>query len=139
MLAHEQILQAQVVFIARTEPRFIDRLRARFVKPKNMARYEPNHCEMDECAEEFIPAEMFIGEARVQREEEQEMTEMKPVPSQIREAQSSSMIRPAQCRGVQVSERNGVWEVLVDGKFRGDYHRKEHAYAAADLHILLPR
>jgi hypothetical protein len=29
--------------------------------------------------------------------------------------------------------------VRVDGKFRGDYHQKEHALAAAALHKLSPR
>lgn len=32
---------------------------------------------------------------------------------------------------VQVRERNGVWEVRVDGIFRGDCHRSEHAQSAA--------
>ena len=34
---------------------------------------------------------------------------------------------------VQVRERNGIWEVKVDGKFRGDYHQQQHALAAAAL------
>lgn len=34
---------------------------------------------------------------------------------------------------VQVRERNGIWEVKVDGRFRGDYHQKEHADAAAAI------
>lgn len=46
------------------------------------------------------------------------------------------MDRPAQRGGVEVRERNGIWEVQVDGKFRGDYHQKEHALAAAALHKL---
>ena len=64
------------------------------------------------------------------------MTNMKPVPPKSRGAQNSSMNRPAQRGGVQVRERNGIWEVQVDGKFRGDYHHKEHALAAAALHKL---
>jgi hypothetical protein len=38
----------------------------------------------------------------------------------------------AQSDGVQIRDRNGVWEVKVDGVFRGDYHQKEHAIAAAE-------
>jgi len=49
------------------------------------------------------------------------------------------MNRPAQRGGVQVRERNGIWEVQVDGKFCGDYHQREHAFAAAALHKLSPR
>ena len=39
----------------------------------------------------------------------------------------------AEAGRVQFRERNGIWEVRVDGVFRGDYHRKEHAAAAAAL------
>lgn len=46
---------------------------------------------------------------------------------------------PAQHGGVEVRERNGIWEVQVDGKFRGDYHQEEHALAAAALHKLSRR
>ena len=49
------------------------------------------------------------------------------------------MNRPQQRGGAQVHERNGIWEVRVDGKFCGDYHQKEHALAAAALHKLSPR
>ncbi|MCR9147095.1 MAG: hypothetical protein NXH74_07820 [Rhodobacteraceae bacterium] len=67
------------------------------------------------------------------------MTNMKPVLPKSKGAQYSSMNRPAQRGGVQVRERNGIWQVQVDGKFRGDYHQREHALAAAALHKLSPR
>ena len=67
------------------------------------------------------------------------MTVKQPVPPKGRGEKGSSMNRPAQRDGVQVRERNGIWEVQVDGKFRGDYHQKEHALAAAALHKLSPR
>lgn len=47
--------------------------------------------------------------------------------------------RPGQHGRVQVRERNGVWEVRDDGVFRGDYHKQEHALAAAELLKLSPR
>lgn len=61
------------------------------------------------------------------------MTEKQPVPTTSIGEQGSSMGRPAQQSGVQVRERNGIWEVTADGKFRGDYHQREHAVAAAAL------
>lgn len=67
------------------------------------------------------------------------MTVKQPVSLKSRGAQDSSMNRPARRGGVQVRERNGIWEVQVNGKFRGDYHQKEHALAAAALHKLSPR
>lgn len=68
VLAHERILQAPIAYMARTEPRFIDHLRARFVEPMSMARHEHDHRETDDYAEEFIRAVMLIGEARAQWE-----------------------------------------------------------------------
>ncbi|UYV38335.1 hypothetical protein N4R57_04395 [Rhodobacteraceae bacterium D3-12] len=139
VLAHERILQALIAYMARTEPRFIDHLRGRFVEPMSMARHEHDHRETDDYAEEFIRAVMLLGEARAPNAKEPEMTNMKPVQLKSKGGQGSSMNRPPQRGGVQVRERNGIWEVQVDGKFRGDYHQKEHALAAAALHRLSPR
>lgn len=139
VLAHERILQALIAYMARTEPRFVDHLRERFVEPMSMARHEHDHRETDDYAAEFIRAVMLLGEARVPKAKEGEMTDTKPVPPKSSGAQESSMNRPAHRGGVQVRERNGIWELHVDGKFRGDYHQKEHALAAAALHKLSPR
>lgn len=139
VLAHEKVLQALIAYMARTEPRFIDHLRERFVEPMSMARHEHDHRETDDYAEEFIRAVMLLGEARAPNAKKPEMTNIKSVLPKSRGAQNSSMNRPAQRGGVQVRERNGIWEVRVDGKFRGDYHQKEHALAAAALHKLSPR
>mgnify|MGYP000851850800 CR=1 FL=1 len=139
VLAHERILQALIAYMSRTEPRFIDHLRERFVEPMSMARHEHDYRETDDYAEEFIRAVMLLGEPRVPKAKEHEMTDMKPEPPNSKGGRGSSMNRPAQRGGVQVRERNGIWEVQVDGKFRGDYHQKEHALAAAALHKLSPR
>ncbi|MDF0603514.1 hypothetical protein P1J78_22545 [Psychromarinibacter sp. C21-152] len=138
VLAHERILQALIAYMARTEPRFVDHLRERFVEPMSMARHEHDHRETDDYAAEFIRAVMLLGEARVPKAKEPEMTDMKPVPPKSRGEQGSSTNWPAQRGGVQVRERNGIWEVRVDGKFHGDYHQKEHALAAAALVNLSP-
>lgn len=139
MLAHERILQALIAYMARTEPRFVDHLRERFVEPMSMARHEHDYRETDDYAEEFIRAVMLLREASVPKAKEPEMTDMKPVPPRSSGAQEPSRNRPKQRGGVLVHERNGIWEVRVDGKFRGDYHQKEHALAAAALHKLSPR
>ncbi|WP_420861918.1 hypothetical protein [Algirhabdus cladophorae] len=139
VLAHERILQALIAYMARTAPRFIDHLRARFVEPMSMARHEHDHRETDDYAEEFIRAVMLLGETRAPNAKGPKMTDKQPVPLKSKGAQGSSMDRPARRDGVQVRERNGMWEVEVDGKFRGDYCQKEHALAAAALHKLSPR
>lgn len=132
------ILQALIACTARTEPRFGDHLRERFVELLKMIEREHVHRETDDYAEEFIRAAMLLGDG-VAKAKEPEMIDMKPVPTDRKWGQGSSM-KPRKHRGgVQVSERNGIWEVRVDGEFRGDYHQKEHALAAAALHKLSPR
>ena len=138
MLAHEKVLQALIAYMARTEPRFIDHLRARFVEPMRMTRHEHDHRETDDYAEDFIRAVMVLGEVRAPKAKESDVTDNQTAPSSS-QGEGSSMDRPARRGGVQVRERNGIWEVQVDGKFRGDYHQKEHALAAAALHKLSPR
>ena len=111
--------------------------RWRCPEPMSMARHKHDHRETDDYAEEFIRAVMLLGEAP--KAKEPKMTNMKPVPLKSKGEQGSSMNRPPQRGGSEVRERNGIWEVRVDGKFRGDYHQKEHALAAAALHKLSPR
>ena len=43
VLAQEKKLQALRAFMARTEPRFIDHLRERFVAPMHMSRHQHYH------------------------------------------------------------------------------------------------
>jgi hypothetical protein len=43
VLAHEKMRHALRAFMARTEPRFIDHLRERFVAPVHMSRHENDH------------------------------------------------------------------------------------------------
>ncbi len=139
VLAHERILQALIAYMAQSEPRFVDHLREQFVEPMSMARHEHDHRETDDYAEAFIRAVMLLGEPRAPYAKEPDMTNMKPVPPKSKGGQGSSMNRPPQRGGVQVRERNGIWQVNVDGKFRGDYHQKEHPPGAASLHKLSPR
>ncbi len=139
VLAHERILQALIAYMARTEPRFVDHLRERFVEPMRLTRHEHDHRETNDYAEEFMRAVMLLGEARAPNAKEPEMTDKQRVPPKSKRGQGSSMNWPPHRGGVQVRERNGIWEVKIDGKFRGDYHQKEHALAAAALHKLSPR
>ena len=51
-----------------------------------------------------------------------------------RKTTPAPLLSPAAQPGrVQLKERSGIWELRVDGIFRGDYHSKEHATAAAAL------
>jgi hypothetical protein len=133
VLAHERVLQALIAYMARTEPRFIDHLRERFVEPMSMARHEHDHRETDDYAEDFIRAVMLLGEVRAPKAKEPDVSDKQSVPPRSKGEKGSSIDWPAQRGGVQVRERNGIWEVKVDGKFHGDYHQKEHALAASAL------
>lgn len=139
VLAHEKVLQALIAFMARTEPRFIDHLRERFVEPMRMARHEHDYRETDDYAEEFIRAVMLLVDVRAPKAKEPDVTDEQPGLPKGQERPGPFQERPARHDRVQVRERNGIWEVKVDGKFRGDYHQKEHALAAAALHRLSPR
>ena len=79
VLGHERVLQALIAFMARNEPRFVDHLRERFVEPMSMARHEHGHRDTDDYAEEFIRAVMLIGEMRVPKAKEPDVTDKQPV------------------------------------------------------------
>lgn len=80
VLAHERVLQALIAYMARTEPRFIDHLRERFVEPMRMARHENDHRETDDYAEEFIRAVMLLGDVRAPKAKEPDVTDKQAVP-----------------------------------------------------------
>jgi hypothetical protein len=139
VLAHEKVLQALIAYMARTEPRFMDHLRERFVEPMSMAQHEHDHRETDDYAEEFIRAVMLLGEVRAQSEGAGNDRQATRAAETQRSTRGLPWTGQQQLGGVQVRERNGIWEVQVDGKFHGDYHQKEHALAAAALHKLSQR
>mgnify|MGYP006302963989 CR=1 FL=1 len=139
VLAHERVLQALIAYMARTEPRFIDHLRDRFVEPMRMTRHEHDHRETDDYAEEFIRAVMLLGDVRAPKAKEPDMTDKQPVSPRRGGGQGPAMDRPERPDRVQIRQRSGIWEVKVDGKFHGDYHQKEHALAAAALVKLATR
>ena len=135
VLAHARILQALIAYMARTEPRFVDHLKERFVEPMKMARHEHDHRDSDDYAEEFIRAVMLLGEVRPAKGSETSMV-VKPVrPEQAKSTERTEPHAPTE--RVKVTKRSGIWEVKVDGVFRDDYHKKEHALAAAALLKLL--
>jgi hypothetical protein len=111
VLAHERILQALIAYMARTEPRFVDHLRERFVEPMRMARHEHDYRETDDYAEEFIRTVMLLGAVRAPEAKEPEITFKQPIPPKSHGGQDSSMNRTAQRDRVQVHERNGIWVV----------------------------
>ena len=139
VLAQERILQALIAFMARTEPRFIDHLKERFVEPMRFARHEHDHRETDDYAEEFIRAVLSLGELHVPAPNKSTATDEHPDYSNHGEHRDHSLGQQGSGDRIQVRDRNGIWEVRVDGKFHGDYHQKENALAAASRVKLLPQ
>jgi hypothetical protein len=136
VLAHEKVLQTLIAYMATNDRRFIDHFRARFVEPMRMARHEHDHREPDDYAEEFVRAAILLAEVQALKAKESDAAGKRSVVTKSRVEKRSPIERSNRPDGVQVQERNGIWEVRVDGKFRGDYCQKEHALAAANLHRL---
>lgn len=133
VLAHERILQALIAYMSRTEPRFVDHLRVRFVEPMAMARHEQDYKDVDDYAEEFIRAVMRIGEDDVSQGTPR-AGDGRPVRLPEEKRMPAPQVRPVpEPERVQLKERSGIWEVRVDGAFHGDYRLKDQALAAAAL------
>jgi hypothetical protein len=133
VLAHERILQSLIAYMSKTEPRFVDHLRERFVEPMAMARREHDYRDVDDYAEEFVRAVMKIGQIpapKVTKEREGVASVKGPKERRTRAPSLYPVGRPDR---VQLKERSGIWELRVDGIFRGDYLSKEHGLAAAAL------
>ncbi|MEP3071407.1 hypothetical protein [Maricaulis sp.] len=131
VLAHERILQSLIAYMSRTEPRFLDHLRDRFVEPMKMARHEHNYREVDDFAEEFIRAIMLIGETGKPARPVEYAARTAGTPAATREQTCGPAKLPAD--RIQLKETGGIWRVTVDGAFWGDFHREEQALAGMAL------
>lgn len=133
VLAHERVLQALIAYMSRTEPRFVDHLRERFVESMKTARHEHDYRDVDDYAEEFIRAIMLIGgKSDLKKIDRTEGTAPGNAPTP-RSTHAQPTLRGQQHDRVQLRERHGIWEVKVDGAFWGDYHQKDLAIAAVAL------
>ena len=122
VLAHERILQSLIAYMSVTEPRFTNHLHARFVAPMQQARREHDHHDVHDYAEEFVRAVIALCETPAPKKAR------KPTPTPIHDA--TPRPPPSASERVTLRHRNGIWQIRVDGQFRGDYCQKEHALAA---------
>lgn len=131
VLAHERILQSLIAYMSRTEPRFVDHLRDRFVEPMKMALREHDYRDVDDYAEDFIRAVILMGETSkpaVSGGRAHDTTATAPIAT--REQPFRPTLPPDR---IQMKETSGIWHVTVDGAFWGDFHKKEQALAAMAL------
>ncbi|WJS05848.1 hypothetical protein [Roseibium aggregatum] len=135
VLAHERILQSLIAYMSHSEPRFVEHLKTRFVDTMLMARREQDYRDVDDYAEEFIRAVMNLEEScagTTSNVPKSKTVAKRPVIKRV--LATTDMLPPeGKPDRVQVRERNGIWEVRVDGAFLGNYHQSEHAKTAAAL------
>ncbi len=134
VLAHERILQSLIAYMSCSEPRFVEHLKTRFVDTNSMARREQDYRDVDDYAEEFMRAVINLGETSALPISSVTKTERASKHPRKLVLASVHMLPPeTEQDRVQVRERNGIWEVRVDGAFLGDYQKSEHARTAAAL------
>lgn len=135
VLAHDRILQSLIAYMSRSEPQFVEHLKTRFVDTMSMARREQDYSDIDDYAEEFIRAVLNLKEpytGPISNVSKSETVAKRPMKKRVL---ASMDMHPPEGKPdrVQVRERNGIWEVRVDGTFLGNYKRSEHAGTAAGL------
>ena len=131
VLAHERILQSLIAYMSRTEPRFVDHLRERFVETMKMARHEHDYRDVDDYAEVFIRAVMMMGEPGKPSHSDDPKQR---APLQQTTASRAQKLRQSSTPDrVQIKKTNGIWRVTVDCEFWGDFNSEEQALAAMAL------
>lgn len=134
VLAHERILQSLIAYMSCSEPRFVEHLKTRFVDTMSMARREQDYRDVDDYAEEFIRAIMNLGETCVTPKSNKSKPEKAARrPIELALDSTHPPLPGVEQDRVRVRERNGIWEVRVDGAFLGNYQKSEHARTAAAL------
>lgn len=131
VLAHERVLQSLIAYMSREEPGFLEHLARTFVLPMGLERREHDFTDTDSHAEDFVRAVARIDDAQGTAAPPLREMEDEGAPP-LRDARDRSAL-PAPGDRVRTSLRNGIWTVVVDGVFAGDYSDWENAEAAATL------
>lgn len=137
VLALERVLKSLIAHVARSEPAFLDDLAETFVVPMGMERREHDFVDTDSRAERVILAasQLYAKDTDLSRAEG--ITAALPALQTRMIGDGSPLASPVD--RVRTSFRNGIWTVVVDGAFAGDYTEREHAEAAAARERHVPR
>ncbi|WP_417539938.1 hypothetical protein [Marinobacter sp.] len=137
VLAHERILQSLIAYMSRSDPRFVEHLQAKFVLPMSRVSHEHDYKETDEYAEDFIRAVMRLDAKRPACDKPQlnksSSVKKQGVVGATRTPYAERVELSGRVKRVVLIKKNGIWELTVDGVFRGHYHDQEHALAAEAL------
>lgn len=138
VLAHERILQSLIAYMSRSDPRFVEHLQDRFVVPMSRTSHEYRYKETDEYAEDFIRAVMLLEAKGLTDRDKSALSKSTSARQQgavgfAHVPYGQRIERSGRVDRVQLIKKNSIWEISVDGVFRGHYHDREHALAAAAL------
>ncbi|WP_197482537.1 hypothetical protein [Thalassospira indica] len=102
------------------------------------APHEHDHKETDEYAEDFIRAVMLLEAKGLTARDKSALSKNTSVGQQggvgfAHAPYGQRIERSGRVDRVQLIKKNSIWEISVDGVFRGHYHDREHALAAAAL------
>ena len=124
VLAHEQILQALMAQLAEGQPGFLDRMRERFASARRGA-HEHDYVETADYAEAFLHEVMRLTRtAAAKAGASTPSAGAKAAPAaKMREGDQPVVIR--------TSRVGGVWHVMRDDVFLGDYLAEDPARDAA--------
>ena len=128
VLAHERILKSLIAYMSRSEPRFLEHLTTIFVEPMDMERREHDFTDTDSYAEDFIRAATALN---ISTEPGGKLPKVNK--GQARQPPwplADDAPRAPEDKRVYTTFRNGIWTVVVDGSFSGDYSSRETADAA---------
>jgi hypothetical protein len=100
--------------------------------------HEHDYKETDEYAEDFIRAVMLLeakGRSSGDKSKPNKSTavEQKAAIGPARAPYAERIESSGRVDRVQLVKKNSIWEISVDGVFRGHYHDREHALAAEAL------
>lgn len=137
VLALERVLKSLIVHVARSEPAFLDDLAETFVVPMGMERREHDFVDTDSRAERVIRAATQLGAQDADLSQAGGRAASLPALQARMIGRGSALVSPVE--RVRTTFRNGIWTVVVDGAFAGDYTDREQAEAAAARERHVPR
>ena len=135
VLAHEQILQALIVHMVETEPRFLDRLSSTFSHPVHMHPVQggaehPDRTDTVAYAAQFVREVIKLGGSDGQVPQEvSRWDDLWPTHGEINLVNENVPVR------FEVHQGDELWEVMRNGRLFGGYVSRAGALEAAQMAV----
>lgn len=128
VLAHERVLQVLIAHMAETESKFLIRLSDTFCVPLAMSRSEHDYTDTDSYAAEFIRTVVSLGDKAARKDlVAAKVRRPRKVAAAATATEGAPPKEPAR---IQMHHAGGIWRVTLDGRFYGDFLKKQDAAAA---------